>query len=131
MKNGGSRFPVNGNQGTIEGAEEYLPLYEFAGVPGSVLCLFSTRFPRTQEEAEQYAMPGQVIPVHFNPAALNLGVGNENLRVLIYREAFPKTYWRNLLLRDLPLFLGPLLLGLLLRGTAAVLARGRPGAAHS
>jgi hypothetical protein len=69
--------------------------------------------------------------VHFNPVALNLGVGNENLRVLVYHEAFPKTYWRHLLLRDLPLFLGPLLLGLLLRGAAAVLARRRPGAEHS
>jgi hypothetical protein len=118
-------------QGTIEGAEEYLPLYEFAGVSGGALSLFSTRFPRTQEEAERYAMPGQAIPVHFNPAALNLGVANENLRVLVYHEAFPKTYWRNLLLRDLPLFLGPLLLGLLLRGAAAALARRRPGAEHS
>jgi hypothetical protein len=115
-------------QGTIDGAEEYLPLHEFAGISGGLLSIFSSgeRYPRTQEEAERYATPGQSIPVHFNPAALDLGVGNESLRVLVYHEAFPKTYWRNLLLRDLPLFLGPLLLGLLLTGAAGILGRAKP-----
>jgi hypothetical protein len=107
-------------RGTVNGAQEDLPLYELAGVGTGWLSTFtdSGRYPQTADEAERYAKPGQVIRVQYNSQAPNMGIGGENLRVLLHHDDFPATYRHRLLRRDLPVCVGPLLVGLSFLGVA-------------
>jgi len=108
---GGGTFHA---RGTIKGVQEDLPLYELAGIGSGWLSIFtdSGRYPRTTDEAERYVEPGQIIHVLYNAEAVNMRVGCENLRVLMHHDYFPRPYRHRLLRRDLPVFLGPLLVGL-------------------
>lgn len=103
-------------RGTINNRDERLPLYEIAGIDGGWLSVFSSNhlYPRSQRDADKYAEQGQIIKVHYNPKALNMDIGCENMRVLVYHEMFPEFYSKRLFQRDLPVCLVPLLLGLIL-----------------
>lgn len=103
-------------RGVIEGDEVTVPLHEFVGISSGLLSMFTTGYdlPGSLEEAEEMVPPGTSLEIHYWPEGPDTTVGVINLRAFRFRPDFPGSFLSDLLLRDLPLCVGPLLAGLIL-----------------